>query len=272
MPSLAPIHSVLETSLYATDIAAAEAFYGDVLGLDVVFRIDGTHVSFACGTGVVHVFDPGASRTNDSVPPHGADGAVHVCFTVEDEALDAWAEHLEGEGIAIEDTATWPGGGRSVYVRDPAGNSVELATPTLWSDDPRGDRLRAVRPHVPVDTAGSNPVETFQHAALRPILKGLNETILALVASYLTKYGTGFAQMDRADQVRKLRNLLTQDARLKRTLVGMAMGHFTADEFAFYLDHRHELRRRMIDLLETRAVDQVDRLAAMVDKSSAEDA
>ena len=26
----------------------------------------------------------------------------------------------------------WPGGGRSVYVRDPAGNSIEFADPAIW--------------------------------------------------------------------------------------------------------------------------------------------
>ena len=26
----------------------------------------------------------------------------------------------------------WPEGGRSIYFRDPAGNSLELAPPTLW--------------------------------------------------------------------------------------------------------------------------------------------
>jgi hypothetical protein len=126
------------------------------------------------------------------------------------------------------------------------------------------DALRALRPDIPVDTSASNPVETFQHETLRPVLKLLNANLLALVASYLTKYGTGFAGMDRPDRERTLRNLVSTDRRLKRTLVGMAMGHFTEDEFAFYLAHRHELRRRMIDLLETRVVDQVEAVTARV--------
>jgi len=120
--------------------------------------------------------------------------------------------------------------------------------------------LRSIRPEIPVDTSGSNAVETFQHETLRPVLKLLNDNLLQLVGSYLGKYGTGFAEMDRADQVQKLRNLMTQDSRLKRTAVGMVMGHFTEEEFAFYLENRHELRRRIIDLLETRIVDQVDHL------------
>jgi len=260
----APLHAVLETSLYARDLDAARAFYGDVLGLAVLFETEGRHVSYRCGIGVLHVFHPDTSRASDTMPPHGADGPGHVAFAIAPEAIDEWAAHVAAHGIAIEDRMTWPQGGESLYVRDPAGNSIELAPPSIWGLDARADGLRQIRPHVPVDTSSSAAIETFQHETLRPILKMLNPSILALVASYLTKYGTGFAAMDPADQVRKARNLVSTDRRLKRTLVGMAMGHFTDDEFAFYLQHRHELRRRMIDLLETRVTDQVDVLADRV--------
>ena len=32
----------------------------------------------------------------------------------------------------IEKEVEWPKGGRSLYFRDPAGNSVELVTPGVW--------------------------------------------------------------------------------------------------------------------------------------------
>jgi catechol 2,3-dioxygenase-like lactoylglutathione lyase family enzyme len=34
--------------------------------------------------------------------------------------------------VAIEQEMDWPRGGRSFYFRDPAGNSLELATPKIW--------------------------------------------------------------------------------------------------------------------------------------------
>ena len=36
------------------------------------------------------------------------------------------------QDIAIEADFTWPGGGRSIYFRDPAGNCLELAEPAIW--------------------------------------------------------------------------------------------------------------------------------------------
>ena len=40
-----------------------------------------------------------------------------------------WEVTLE---IAIESEITWKNGARSVYFRDPAGNSLEFAEPKLW--------------------------------------------------------------------------------------------------------------------------------------------
>ena len=35
-------------------------------------------------------------------------------------------------GVEIEVDYLWPGGGRSIYFRDPAGNSLEFAEPSIW--------------------------------------------------------------------------------------------------------------------------------------------
>jgi catechol 2,3-dioxygenase-like lactoylglutathione lyase family enzyme len=132
-PGAPATEGVLETALYASDLDAAERFYGGVIGLDRFARAEGRHVFFRCGRGMLLVFDPAAtSRPGGEVPPHGAHGPGHAAFAVRERDLPAWREHLARQGIAIEAEVTWPRGGRSIYVRDPAGNSIELATPALW--------------------------------------------------------------------------------------------------------------------------------------------
>ncbi len=124
---------VLETALYASDLEAAERFYGGTLNLEVIGRVAGRHVFFRCGDGVLLVFDPTATAaTEGQVPPHGASGPGHVAFAATREELDLWRSRFERDGVAIEAGVTWPRGGHSIYVRDPAGNSVELAEPALW--------------------------------------------------------------------------------------------------------------------------------------------
>lgn len=96
------------------------------------------HVFFRCGEAMLLVFDP--ERTSAApgqvsgvaVPSHGAHGPGHVCFRVAEPDLAAWRERLHDLGVAIEAEISWPGGGASLYVRDPAGNSVELAPSRIW--------------------------------------------------------------------------------------------------------------------------------------------
>lgn len=128
---------ILETALYADDLDAAEAFYGGVIGLRTIVRVGDRHIFFACGTGVLLVFNAQETETPSAnpdlpVPPHGARGPGHMCFKVAGDALDGWRHRLEAAGTAIEADFRWPNGARSIYFRDPAGNSIELSEPKLW--------------------------------------------------------------------------------------------------------------------------------------------
>lgn len=131
------LHGVLESCLYATDLAAAEDFYGRVLGLEKVLRAGDRHVFFRCGRQMVLIFNPHETAAPPppealQVPPHGAEGAGHLCFAVDEADLAAWESRLASEGVAIESVVDWPNGASSLYVRDPAGNSIEFADRKLW--------------------------------------------------------------------------------------------------------------------------------------------
>ena len=137
-PSAPAIDGVLEAALYADDLDAAEVFYGGILALERIQRVAERHVFFRAGASVVLIFNPSETEkppTNPGlpVPSHGARGPGHLCLTVEGDRLDAWIARLGGAGIPIEADFRWPNGARSVYLRDPAGNSVELAERWLWS-------------------------------------------------------------------------------------------------------------------------------------------
>lgn len=127
------IHGVLETCLYVDDLRAAEQFYQDVLGLTLFSRKEGRHAFFRCGRGMLLLFLPHASRAAAETPPHGAEGPGHVAFAVRSPELDAWKARLAAGGVSIECSHQWPHGGISHYFRDPAGNSLELASPAIWS-------------------------------------------------------------------------------------------------------------------------------------------
>lgn len=134
------LRRVLETCLYVDDLVAAESFYSRVLRLDFYSKQEGRHVFFRCGRQMVLLFNPQesarpASHSGLDVPTHGAAGPGHVCFAVAEDELPLWQAHLSQHGIAIERIIDWPDGGRSLYFRDPAGNSLELASPHIWGID-----------------------------------------------------------------------------------------------------------------------------------------
>ena len=146
-PAIA-VEGVLEACLYAGDLRAAERFYGDIIGLPVYARVPGRHVFFRCGDGMFLVFDPVATRAGMAVEggetrlQHGARGVGHVAFRVAESTWPDWRAKLVAAGVRIEAEVAWPGGGRSIYVRDPGGNSVELATAAVWGSTGSSDARR----------------------------------------------------------------------------------------------------------------------------------
>ncbi len=128
---------ILETVLYAKDLDAAEVFYRDALELEPFAKVAKRHLFYRCGNQVLLVFNPEATRIPASagalpVPPHGADGPGHICFRASAADIERWRARLEAQNIEIEADFEWPGGGRSIYFRDPAGNCLEFAESRIW--------------------------------------------------------------------------------------------------------------------------------------------
>lgn len=127
------IEAVIETGIYVDDLDRAEAFYRDVLGLAVIAKEPGRHVFFRVGQGnVLLAFNAAATLKGDMLPAHGSKGPGHFALGIAAADFDAWRQRLVAHGVLIEKEVHWPRGGKSLYFRDPAGNSVELITPGLW--------------------------------------------------------------------------------------------------------------------------------------------
>ncbi len=130
--------AILESALYVCDLDAAERFYVEVMGLERIAKVEERHVFFRCGQGVLLLFYAEATRQAPKpgarlpVPPHGTSGQGHLCFAGTAAEIEDWKVRLEGQGIAIEADFEWPNGGRSIYFRDPSGNSLEIAEPKIW--------------------------------------------------------------------------------------------------------------------------------------------
>ena len=130
------IRRLLETALYADDVARTAAFYQQLLGRAPMLQSDRL-VAFDAGQAtVLLIFHRGHAQALPTagglVPGHDGAGPVHIAFAIDQSDLTLWESRLESLGIPLESRVTWDSGGISLYFRDPDGRSVELATPGLW--------------------------------------------------------------------------------------------------------------------------------------------
>ena len=116
------------------DLDRTTAFYRDVLGLALVRQgasdddPDARHFWFAAG-------EPEAGQLISfleypAMPPGtvGAGSVQHFALTVESaEEQVAWRDYLRSRGVDCTDVFA-RGGFRSIYLRDPDGHIVEIAT------------------------------------------------------------------------------------------------------------------------------------------------
>ena len=133
-----PVTGILESSLYVASLERAREFYQSLFGFEQLFRDERLCALSVGDRNVLLLFAKGASAHENTVPGgtipgHGGDGRLHVAFSIPADALRAWEERLAGRDIAVEGRVEAPRGGTSLYIRDPDGHLVEIATPGLWT-------------------------------------------------------------------------------------------------------------------------------------------
>jgi catechol-2,3-dioxygenase len=115
------IDGFAELTLEARDLGALERFYTGALGLERL-KCEDDRVWLAAGANArLGLWTPGEKEFGDEGGRH-----VHFAFAADPGTLDALVERLEAHGATLRGPNEHPGGDRSVYVRDPEGNVVEV--------------------------------------------------------------------------------------------------------------------------------------------------
>ena len=121
--------------------------------------------------------------------------------------------------------------------------------------------LLALRPVVPAETTdAADTVGAFLHATLRPVLKLQNDLLLAVMTDFVRDH---HILLRPTDQHHQLTELLGRNTKLRYTVVGLVTGVFTAEEYAFYRQHRPELNRRLLEMALRRVLDQAAAVAVL---------
>ena len=119
-----PIKGLYEIAIRVHDLAKSEAFYREVLGLEVGLRDEGRRWLFLRAGGAAGMVVLQEDR--------GTWPTQHFAFTVTDADLEGAARTLRARGLTAEgpvDHAWMPA--RSVYFSDPDGHDLELCAPVV---------------------------------------------------------------------------------------------------------------------------------------------
>ena len=117
-----PIRGVYEVAVRVRDLAAAEPFYREVLGLEVGLRDEKRKWLF---------LRAGGQNGMIVLQEDGASGPLqHFAFTVEETEIERAGEHLRRRGISFVGPIVhdWIPA-KSLYFNDPDGHDLELCAP-----------------------------------------------------------------------------------------------------------------------------------------------
>ena len=121
-------------ALSVSDRSACERFYCEVLGMRVLWRPDDQNVYLTSGN------DNLALHQTPGKKPAARERLDHIGFAVEAaDAVDAWHDFLLDHGIPIvAPPRTHRDGTRSLYCKDPDGNTVQLLYEPRLAPEPGG--------------------------------------------------------------------------------------------------------------------------------------
>jgi catechol-2,3-dioxygenase len=139
IPPAPPAIGLFEVVLEVADLAAAERFYHEALGLAIVERWEGDRPAVWLALGREATLGLWPRETGGAKAIHGGRGGAHVHFAVRVPrgALARMQARLAALGYPVEGGWTFAPGDHAIYLDDPDGNVVELTERvTVWGGGP----------------------------------------------------------------------------------------------------------------------------------------
>jgi catechol-2,3-dioxygenase len=129
------VAGLAELTLETDELPRMEHFYRSTVGLALLSR-DEDRVWLAIDQRTrLGLWSPGEKEFGDRGGRH-----VHFAFSTTQGRLDQLTERLTEDGVAVRGPVEHPGGDRSIYFEDPAGNVVEA-----WDFFGQGRTVEALR-------------------------------------------------------------------------------------------------------------------------------
>ncbi|MDA9438503.1 glyoxalase [Bradyrhizobium sp. CCBAU 51745] len=119
------IRAIDYTVIFVRDMDAMRRFYEDVLALSPLRELSPNWIEYGIGSNTLALARP--SRTAGDAPTPVGSASLQLAFKVSPAEVDACAEELVRQGVALLSPPTnQPFGHRTLFFRDPDGNLLEI--------------------------------------------------------------------------------------------------------------------------------------------------
>ncbi|QTE22724.1 glyoxalase [Polaribacter cellanae] len=104
---------------------------------------------------------------------------------------------------------------------------------------------------------GTSEIEQFQNKTLRPIIKMQHVLLINSFKDYLQKRKVDFVVLSDLKRRSRISSVFKTDNNYKNITLGFIIGHFSKDEFDFYINNSSEINRRILQIISQRVRDSI---------------
>lgn len=125
--------------------------------------------------------------------------------------------------------------------------------------DSRQFNLKSIRPEILTATINDHMStdERFQNLVLRPIIKFQNDLLIAVFKNYIAKHKSVFYDLSLDKRMVYIENAIQKDMKLRNSMKGMIIGHFTVEEYGVYIENSSALNKRMMNMVKERLLSHI---------------
>lgn len=105
--------------------------------------------------------------------------------------------------------------------------------------------------------AGTSDLEKFQNEVLRPVIKMQHDLLISSFKNYLQKRKIDFSVMPEKKKRNRVTSVFKTDNNYKNLTLGLMIGHFSSDEFMYYIENSSEINRRILQITTQRIKDSI---------------